>query len=369
MWYDMDRVSELGLSENALKYSLSYIGQRFESTPGAASARDEFLTIYNAQKFTTLLDYYARISFDIVPVGQIGTESSQGSLECPTCYNNESLPKTLLKDRLCYAIQLRPMQRLFGAYSGWRTLTIEYPDRSNGQTLDNWDLYFNPIPHSFTSAFPKLSVPPFVVSTVKYTVQKFVSLSRRELPCMESAPEDYHAETCIMKCQNTLYKARANCRLAWLTNSAIDFPPEDTCNYMDRYTPENLTLQQFFSSPANARIDATTATDCVRKCPPRCDRMIYDTTLLVQDRYSESDKAAVLAKNKTVVKVIAKHASVYQGGMIESKEVYSYTFTQLINNIGGTLGLFIGGTLMTVIQLVMAIISYAFEMKRARVVL
>lgn len=134
--------------------------------------------------------------------------------------------------------------------------------------------------------------------------------------------------------------------------------PGAICNRAEAYPPDLI----FFMSADNAAIDAMAANVCVKQCPRTCDKIVYETILQTQQHNVESDLELTLRQeNASVLKVHLKRKNAYQGGMVVSTDVFTYSSTLLVNNIGGALGLFLDGTLLTVAQLVLFFVSYALK--------
>lgn len=358
-WFDAEKVYRMGLSRDALKYSLSYARDWFDPIPNVEAARAEFEAFYESQKFETLLDYYKAISPDLNP--KDSASDAPAWFTCRGCPENGTVPKTMVDQKICYVFHLKPVRRGFGVYSDFRFIEIQYEDKSQG-LLDeptDWELYFNPHLDIYVTRHPKLVVRTFYSNTIKFNVHNFTSLARSDSPCLSEETDGYSSGRCMVVCHNALYRAYLKCGLLWLANSTLTMSPNETCNYMDRYQPRNYTLKEFFESTDNANIDSTAANDCVNACPAKCERAIFDTRLQMQQSLTGIDKKKLQASNRTFIRVEIRHGDVYQGGTMVSKEMYSYSSTQLINNIGGTLGLFVGGTLMTLAQIVLFFVSHS----------
>lgn len=360
----------MGLSTEALKYSLSFVDRWFEhQIQDTKAAREEFLAFYKARNYSSLLEYLSDISQDLRLKSKSG--GSHTWYECRACAPNmpELAERTILAEQFCYIFHMKPMEHGFGMYSGIRWIDIQYQSKTAGLLgdSDDWGLYFSKELGILVPINPPLTIRTFRQNTVLLTIQKFVSLNRSNSPCRAStdvnAGKPYWSVKCMTKCHNAVFRKYRGCGLLWLAQSRLEMTPEDTCNQADRIPPENWTLQEFLSTPLNEHIDAVAATDCVKQCPRRCDKFIYSTILQMQENYLESDVKSAREVNATLLKVSLRHGNVYQAGTVISEEVYFYSFTELINNVGGTLGLFLGATLMTIVQLLLFCIKYAFGLK------
>lgn len=353
----------MGLSTEALKYSLSFADDWFiDQFENVSAAREEFLDFYKARNYSSLLEYFSDISQDLHP-----KENSSGSAtwyEPRSCHidTSNTYGRTTMGRQFCYIFRLKPMEHGFGIYSGIRWVEIQYQSKTGGllEDSDDWGLYFNPWSDVFTTTHPGVTLRSSRRNTVELTVQKFVSLNCSASPCRASVDGDtpYSPVACMAKCHNALYHQNRGCKLLWLVQSHLEMTPEDICNWADRVPPDNLTLKEFFTTEVNEHIDSVAADVCVRQCPLTCEKTMYDTILHMQQSYPELELRSAKEANASLIQVFLRHGSPYQGGMLTSQEMYSYSLTQLVNNIGGTLGLFVGATLMTFVQLLLFCISY-----------
>lgn len=58
-----------------------------------------------------------------------------------------------------------------------------------------------------------------------------------------------------------------------------------------------------------------------------------------------------------------EHLAIYDKGILAFVEISTYSFTELMNNVGGTFGLFLRATLMTFTQAILFWIERALERK------
>lgn len=368
-WFDTEKATKLGLSVDALKYSLSYLDSFFTLDSAASMrAKHEFLSVYDSHNFESLLDYYSYISPDIEPFQSNVTFPS--AYTCRGCVNNTKPQKIILDWNLCYIFHLQPVEKFFGTYSAVRNLKIKFTDRTEGLVpfTPHWFLYFKHLDNTFLSTHPKVSVRAFHYNTVKFDMHEFIVLNKQNAPCKElEDPRSYSASTCMAECHNEMYKNYVNCGLIWLSVPSSKPAPADLCNYMDKLAPKNWTLPEFFASEENARIDAKAAEYCVTQCPRKCQRLIYSTTLQMQESFTDLDTKRLGGtdnKNVSFIDIALKHGAVYQGGITVLTEMHTYSFTQLVNNVGGTLGLFVGATIMTFAQLIVFVVDYVTSRTR-----
>lgn len=361
----------LNLTVDALKYSLSYPDEPFRHhVANVTAARDRFYAVYKQHKFESLLHFYEAISPDLeYTIDANSTSSINSTYQCEGCDYSVEPEKTILDNRLCYSFRLEAVNRGLGSYAGARSVTIRYKSRTLGLSQDSldWLLYLPTYPDCFISMYPKVTVRAFRRNEVRFNLQKFIGMNKPDTPCRENGPgETYSSVNCMANCHNKMYQNQIKCLLIWLTTKSAKLQPWDYCNFMDDMPPGNWTLSEFFASDVNKAIDAKAATVCVEACPRECHRMIYETTLQFQAAFSDAQKIkmdVVPESNTSVLHLNLKHGAVYQGGVMVLTEMSTYSFTQLVNNIGGTLGLFVGGTIMTFAQLILFLLDYWYAKK------
>lgn len=378
-WFDAAKALDLGMTIEMLKYALSYPDDPYRhQVPNISHVRDQFHRLYKEHKFKSLLDFYDAISPDFESAEEINsnrTYTIESTYNCPTCSSTGKLSKTMLDARLCHVVRFKPIEKGFGMYSGVRAIGTKYKSRTLGVVEDSpdWYLYFPTYYDCFISMYPKVTVRAFYHNWVRFNAQRFIALDKPEQPCHAAKDgSNYSSVACMADCHNRMYKQRLNCNLLWLSNASAQLQPWDYCNFMDPLPPENWILSEFFASDGNSRIDAHAADVCVRQCPRECDRMIFETTLQLQASFTDAERKSWLEDrldpNISAIDLFVKHGAVYQGGVMILREMRTYTFIQLINNIGGTLGLFVGGTIMTFAQLILVAIDYFCTKKTAATV-
>lgn len=98
---------------------------------------------------------------------------------------------------------------------------------------------------------------------------------------------------------------------------------------------------------------------CLDKCPRKCERTVYQA--MVQQVLPLRMNKSVHSTDTYYIGIELEHSALRDGGIITMTEVTKYTFTDLVNNIGGTLGVFIGGTMMTIAQVILFFVVYGCE--------
>lgn len=105
--------------------------------------------------------------------------------------------------------------------------------------------------------------------------------------------------------------------------------------------------------------------NCYDECPSKCERVFFDVSIISESKLADADYEHItesrFAGNMSIAALNIVHNAVGEGGVMTYVEVNTYSFIELVNNIGGTLGLFVGGTLMTIVQATVFIVTVAVE--------
>lgn len=364
-WFDVEKAKELGLSNDALLYGLSYLRDVYPvQVADYTRAKDEFVSVYTRHGFESLLDFYRTISNDLAPFASAPNATS--TFTCRGCEIRKP-GSTILEQDFCYVFRFNPVERGLGVYSATRAIMLRFKAKSQNlvQSSLEWPLYFNPFPSVLFSVYPMLTVRPLYDNVIKFQEHKLVTMNSIESPCSQADPHRPNpSATCMAQCHNELYKRKLGCGLLWLYNGRR--PLAEYCNTLNKVQLGNRTLDQFFASAENAEIDNAAADICVARCPRECDRQMIDAVSQMHYSLGEHATAEALQENVTLIKISVKHGGVFQGGVVEFHEVSTYTLTQLVTNIGGTLGLFVGATMLTFAQLFMFVLEFLMKCRNEK---
>lgn len=142
-------------------------------------------------------------------------------------------------------------------------------------------------------------------------------------------------------------------------------PPTAYCHNMEVIGSTNRTLANttsVLSYISSAELfEEEIEKQCSKECPPTCERISFTLSLQWEKQLSKTLDGEFA--NMTYVEFYLDHRGVSESGILTLVEVNAYSFTELINNVGGTLGLFIGGTIMTVAQVILFFVNYCVEKK------
>lgn len=103
-----------------------------------------------------------------------------------------------------------------------------------------------------------------------------------------------------------------------------------------------------------------TPTACIEQCPSLCDKWVFDSA--VEAHKIEHQEAEV----EGVTSFHFLNLVVHYGGILSHEEVPTYSFDTLVSNVGGQLGLWLGASLMSLIELAMFSLNMCCDKKRGK---
>lgn len=369
----MEKALSSGLSEQAFRYSLGYLDYsgRFGVNNVSSSAKEEFLQYYYSQKFTSLRHYFESVIVDAVEEKDLlkfgGLNKS--SYYCVGCGNETiSAKKSLIENLLCYSFSLKTPEAHPSLQSSSIRVLMKTEDNSKGLFTPTpfWLLKFGfggtgyAIPEG-----PGVLVQTGYYSMVRLKMQKIISLNRREKPCNETAENDA-AKKCMIRCIDENIDAYLKCRMIWYSTWAGSDDPTQFCNLFDKPS-SNVSVIHFAFAADKLEVDAK-GKECAEKCVDKCEKILLSVSLENQMPYSLFDpdmiKDVAPENNMSAVTVHIKDNALYEGGVVTLKEYDTQSLTEFIGNVGGMLGLFVGATIMTIVQLVLFFVGHTLDKKQ-----
>lgn len=217
-------------------------------------------------------------------------------------------------------------------------------------------------PNSFFLEYPAIFIPSYTQSKIMISSQRFITITRPDAQCTESGKVNdtrQNVYQCFAACMNAEYSKAGKCQ-SWYSTVVESASPADYCNPMNAANDSATTTQ--FSQIGIISEEITSF--CSNRCPRKCDKITYHSFLQWQQPLNNYYKNGNSSRNKdTLVALSIEHLAMYEKGTLTFIEVNTYSFTDLINNVGGTLGLFVGATLMTFAQAVLFLMERALEMR------
>lgn len=358
-WLDEDKALSLGLSIDGIKYSIGYIYSYFNSTE---QGKRNFLETYSLRNFTSLLQYYESISIDLKTIySETEFRNTQNAVFLS---HNTSifLGKFLLTYHMCHVYSLKPatlaswfthtyLRAKFANQSKPKVTKSSAPGRWLFSTAEILNVHFAPLKF--------IHIEPFTLNGMLITAKRFLALSSADAPCVEfPKSEDYNMFSCLASCYNKIHQAKFDCKFFRLSTTFEADHPHSYCHHDDSNLQlNNLTFDEFRKTSASYEVNEQILKACRQTCPRKCDRIIYESTLHSTIKYHDFESA-------NAIQIYFTLNAMLEGGIWFSKQVDTYSFVQMVNNVGGALGLFIGGTIMTVAQLILFFIDYFLQKRK-----
>lgn len=344
----------MGLTADAFKFSLGYA----DSFPGLrinnyTQAKEDFISFYNTHNFSSLLDYYKATSLDL-PV--VNSSDAFNDLKMGIKVGDMKsafIKKIFMSFEICYAYISKTTGRSLYTKAN---AAIKFVDRTKDIASISTGLWIQLVTDlDFQNTlFPPIYAPAFTQNKILVSTERYVTLDKRDAPCVPNnkVPDTYEAFSCAVECQNKRYLELIKCQLFRYCTASAAKGPTRYCHLAEKLAYKGWRLGDFKASEENEKITQ----ECLKLCPARCDRVIYQASLQWQttkeDEERELSPKNSTAPKKTLVEVFVDHIANYEGGTLTLMEVNTYSLFELISNVGGTLGLFVGATLMTFVQLI-----------------
>lgn len=364
---------------DGLRYSLGFF-QFFQSVvlENITSAREDFLLFYYRNNFTSLESYYAAVSVDTGLVHSLAEFAAcpNSTILCPECSNKQSPEKLFFSTGLCYLFNLSPEyhDRSRKPYAV-RNIMMKVSDRTKGiiRVTSTWRLY--------TTRYRNLAIknalgsmlylPTFGINQVRVTSQRTITLKRKNSTCVSAteAGFSYSSEKCYATCLSEAYDRAYGCRVfdKSVLSSSVLIDPAEYCNYLELSLSGYWERLEYISAKDENVSHSDDSRICMEKCPYECDKTVHEVTLRSRIEQPNLDRGAPgaatrdVARNLSVLQMFVEHGAVLQGGILTLTEVTTISFASMVSNLGGALGLFVGGTMMTFVQVVLFVVRCALD--------
>lgn len=363
IWLDMKKARSLDLSKEALRYSLGYFDNFHRPTlPNASKHRLRFLSFYNEHPYPSLPEFCKNITTNLTKTTSPSefAKITDPAYLCTHCSGQSPVRKVFSGDNACYSFSLADIKGGLGSPEVLVYLKIKHTSASlYSENFPIWHLYFPQNQYFEPGLSPTVMAEPYVHNLIKITVQEFSAIPKPEAPCKDEISESYSSLDCMAKCENRLYQETFNCSL-WLTASNLPNEPSRFCNFNDPYV--NGTFADFFETSEAIEFFENASSACFDECPEKCKRTVFEASIVSKVDIVDADyrhiAETVRLQNMSLIVAQFLHSAVQDGGVVRFEESRTYTFVALVSNIGGTLGLFVGGTLLTLAQILVILARY-----------
>lgn len=353
------------MSLDAFIYSLGFWdSSKILAKDRIPAAKREFHSVFKQRNFQKLADYYKAISIDLQPVYSMD-DFYASTFPAYLAMDGLSVKKVVMPlASVCHVFTLPPMVATLGLLNEFGLILLKFSDKTGGliSPSRSWLMWLRPDPAGLYS-WPTI-IRESTTSTLSIKSHHAKAISRPEALCHDHGGGDanYSSAVCMTECQNQLLKEAISCQAFWLLPEKSEtLLLEDYCNHFD-FQMKNSTLDGIFKTEKLLLSDKLKM-DCFSHCSRSCEKTINECVLIGENiAYIDTDlKKKVDASrnsNMSITAIYFLHDALHQGGVISTEEVSAYSFTELVNNVGGTLGLFVGGTVMTFAQIILFLISY-----------
>lgn len=178
-WMDTNKALAVGVSEEALKYSLGYIdnwsGMQLNNI---TNAKNDFLNFYYSKNFSSLLDYYKAISIDLTTVNS--SAQYENATAAVKLGDNQSylIGKIFISFDICYAYAFSPNDRsLYTTTSA----SIKFYDKTNDIVTILPGVWLQVLTNiNFQCAqIPAIYLPSFTNNKILISARKFATLKKK----------------------------------------------------------------------------------------------------------------------------------------------------------------------------------------------
>lgn len=365
----------MGLSDDALQYSLGYYAGVIATNrhlKNVTKAEQEFMDFYNSRNLTSLDDYFKAIAIDFEAVSSMDApvSSQNGSVFCEESKGQHPpLEKILFSERVCYLFRQKPAKNEKTLTLDKTTFWLLMPDRSRGyrDSETSWPLHVGRQHRLSLKSLPMppLYLPPMTWNFIWITEQRFRSLESGKTFCIKSSKTfTYSSHVCYSICMSKKTAHYLGCTMFSQAPSNLTYKrsPLEYCNSY------NKSFDNWRDHPDYPSYSET----CSNLCPPSCDKTVFDIMVRSQLNPSVSRYLTRWLDKKRMAKGISysgiavkfEHSVFINGGVWSIDEVHTISFTSFVSDVGGALGLFIGGTMMSFVQIIMFAVRYCMEKRK-----
>lgn len=371
-WLDLDKALSLGFTLDALTYSFGYLysNENVFTLENVTTAKEAFFRAYEQNGFSSLDDYYEAITMNVSLTKSIDEflKDQTAALLCVTCVHEPR--KMILDGAVCYYFSLANQDGTRRSL-GRHPIAMKLSDKTGGflQVTPIWKLHAvnNNDLLLKVSAAACVPLETSCWTVVRISVQRFVKGKEGDAACVTKEEKavryaNSSPDACYMKCiSEASGQSGGKCRMHHDTVGKAKSPAK-YCNYFESSLSKHVARLSHMHLESNRR-NALISPECTRKCPYECDRVIYEASL--KDRVKEEYLSAAMqqigriirAQNMSVIGLRLEHEAAYNGGILTVEEMSTLSFTSMVANIGGALGLFVGGTMMTFVQMTLFVVK------------
>lgn len=381
-WFDLDKAAKLGFTPDSIKYSFGFFTPDLPDLKNKTEAKEIFWRAYQAQGYSSLEAYFKAIAADIYVTRNLSEimPMTRSMAYSPYYGHAEQLEKLFFEGGICYVVNLLPESGVDSQRSNDKQMfAIVLLDHSKGEAIKDqsmWRLYAiqNISRTTKSSSGPPAFLPTDVWHFVTVEAERYITTSDKTCVHKGDTQSDYAPETCYADCVTAAFDKNLGYRwFPWEPSNRLENTPKpgNYCNLFDMtgdnasYFDRQRAINGIFSIlPRSPDFDL-----CAQKCSYMCDKTMYTVSsagYVDEANMSPGNRFIFETAKRTGATGFAMdilHQGFYRGGILTLEEVDTITMAGMITNLGGALGLFVGGTIMTFVQLVLFLLKYCIEQR------
>lgn len=343
-WVDEKKIQKHKLSWNAIFYALSFVraidyhSARSKNISLEKGKRD-YIKFIKGNNLSNLFDFYFFIAKDGEEIFTHCNGSS--TVDC-----RSSSKMVYMMEQICYMPELIVISCNLQT-ARFPTLLHVYNQTGTNHTFlstmkKSHELIINPQYRVFKLFEDTIPLFEGTKIGIKVSAKKFVLVNKKyKYPCVED--ETYSQMLCHHRCMEEEGTLKyINCsRITYFIERDYLFDTKQPCNMSYLINEERYYLNNTFSEMTQM---------CANRCIPCCTKLIYRVSTSLKSLPFQSESG------ESIVEILY---DVCESGMEVVEEYFGYPTETLIANIGGVLGLWIGASAITFVQLTMFVIQLA----------
>lgn len=346
-WMDFERISRLNLSKEALKFGLSHIFS-FDTKQYLIPKYDDLneRTMNEFYEFvlsTSIEDYREFFSLFAKSPEQIGQRNMANIDRKPL-----NATKLLLQSQICYMFRMEIINCAIETVRYRPKFKIFFPkEKEQFADLSNDGEYhtflINPTQH-LAAGVSRFILDMNKIYVMEIFPRRFRVVNTNQKPCLEKNKENsnYSRRLCEYDCMerqfNLNYKNCMNIGFFIVTKSDQNIPMCNSNTVYPHIEEEDEKLEEI-------------AMKCSLKCPDNCESNMPGFSISSADTRADVRNDTLPYSTIEIVYDVCN-----QGEMIIS-EYQKITSVDLVASIGGILGLWIGASSVTFIQIIMCLLE------------
>lgn len=362
-WVDFDKVESLNLSYNALKCGLEYLfsfSQRkyILNTDLTEIGQKEFFQFFQENSSNNYLNFLHIVSKNYDQVAE-----TKSKYPATYVYKNT---KIFYDKQICYLLDLPKHDCVLQTSNFPPIITMHFLKDERSINLNVTEDEFHVVYVDPDLKFPAYAVNNFnVYKATKYKIKlsslrKFTRLNNYDNPCKETSGGNvtYSQNFCHSDCiQHRFFKVYSHCLMFGLFESTSDDRNTSLCNSITNIA-SNISKSEELQS-----VWSTIVNNCSEECLPTCTQSLIEVTVTAENNnYNSQAEEVASVSNLEIIFDVCVH------GIMEYEEFERYTFENLISDIGGVLGLWLGASAITFVQLIMFVLEICALKTRNKII-